>query len=711
MNTLNKIVHGLIVAASVTLLAACGGSGGSANQPPNPPIDALKATPEGQLRLTRNQSCDALKSYVADSISELLLDRGTIYCIACQLSTAGTPAVGAGIAASADVFDSFTGTNNQEAGVDELDIVEADVNGNLYTVDGQYLVIANGLPPEDLQEIASFQVVDSGFINGILYDEANERLVVATSVFGANDPNLASLVAPDYWQTPQVEMHFFDVSDPSNPTRTGKLLTDGFEIAARRIGDRIHLVTHFSPNLPPEIYEDADLLILLEQYQAAVQAEDEDAIASLAAQIRASVTAIVATYDAQDFLPGLWAQNGSTDYVEIPNPNCSVEMPEVTLQYALTAITSVDTNGSNIATTAITNNAWNIYASEESLYLMQPSIGWWWDPLQRQETAIYKFTIGAGQPTYEAIGKIKGLAFSSFQFSEHNGFLRVATHRNEQEPTATVRSIDNNLYVLNDTGAGQLDVVGSVEGFGANENIFSARFLGDRGFVVTFRRIDPLFAFNLTDPANPQLMGELEIPGVTTYMHPLGDNHLLTIGFSGDNQGLDPGYQLQIFDVTDLTAPVLLHTLKPEFQADGFAWTSAIYDHQAFNFFDDAGVLTIPVQYWSDTFEDHFSGFAAYSVDLAAGFAELGRLDHSDLARNEYCPALSDQDDGSVCEFGYYLQAADPRRSVSAAVNGETFIYTFSDVGIKASNANDFENPLGVLPLDYPNQYWWWVAF
>lgn len=706
---INSNVRAVLATILVASISACGG-GGSAGTTPTPPDDQLKPTPQSALLLKRSQSCDELKDYVADSIADLLLDTGYVDCIACTQTTAGTPGAAPGLAATADTFESFTGTNNQEAGVDELDLVEADASGNLYTIDGQYVVVANGLPPEDLREVGQVKVIENGFINGLLLDSASNRLVVSTSVFGI-DPAQVSIVGPEFWFTPQSELHFYDISDPTNPTLIRKMLTDGFEIAVRRIGSRVHLITHFLPNMPLQIFEDEDLTALREQYAQAVSDKNDDDIAALAEQIRARVTAIVETHDAQEFLPGLWSQDQGADYVNIPNPNCTVDMPDVSMQYALTSVTSVDTDGGNIATTAITNNAWSIYASNDNLYLIQPSIGWWWDPLQRQETAIYKYAIGAGQADYRAFGTVKGIAFDSFQLSEHDGFLRVATHRNEQQPMSPNRSVDNNLYVLSDDGGGNLGLTGAVEGFGANETIFSARFLGDRGFVVTFRRIDPLFAFDLSDPADPRLMGELEIPGVTTYMHPLGENHLLTIGFSGDNQGLNPGYQLQIFDVQDLATPMLIHSLSPEFDADGFAWTRASWDHLAFNYFPEGGVLTIPVQYWSDVFEQHFSGFAAYSVDVGQGIAELGRLDHSDLAKDVYCPVPSDADDGSICELGTYLQAADPRRSVSASVAGETVIYTFSDVGIKASAASDFETELAALPLMYPNNYWWWIAF
>ena len=123
-----------------------------------------------------------------------------------------------------------------------------------------------------------------------------------------------------------------------------------------------------------------------------------------------------------------------------------------------------------------------------------------------------------------------------------------------------------------------------------------------------------------------------------------------------------------------------------------------------------ANVLTIPVQYRARRLDDHFSGFVAFSVSTAQGFAELGRLDHSDLARRTYCPDPSLGTSLLICDAGHYLESANPSRSVSATFNGETYIYTMSDVGMKVSTDKNFSNPVAVLPLPYSNEYWWWIA-
>jgi hypothetical protein len=301
---------------------------------------------------------------------------------------------------------------------------------------------------------------------------------------------------------------------------------------------------------------------------------------------------------------------------------------------------------------------------------------------------------------------VDGWADSSFQFSEHDGYLRIATNRWELDPLQNQWLRDNHLWVLGDDGAGRLNVVGKVNGFAAGERIFSTRFLGTRGFVVTFRQVDPLFTFDLSVPQDPRLVGQVEIPGVSTYLHPLDAAHLLTIGFDGDQNRLNGQFQLQIFDVQNLAEPRLLHKLVPKFEAPGFAWTTAIHDHLAFNYFAEAGTLTVPVQYFATSPADHFSGFVAFSVSPANGFSELGRLDHSDLARLEHCKAPS----GVLpvaCGGGTYLEAAQPLRAVSAQLAGATYIYTLSNVGMKVSAAPTFGTPIATLPLPGGNNYWW----
>src|SRR5262249_50020037 len=141
-----------------------------------------------------------------------------------------------------------------------------------------------------------------------------------------------------------------------------------------------------------------------------------------------------------------------------------------------------------------------------------------------------------GKPRFEARGTIRGTVLNQFAMSEHNGYLRVATSDN----WAT-----NDLYVLRSTG-GRLETAGLLTGLGKNERIFAVRMLGDRGYVVTFRRTDPLFTLDLSNPNRPEVAGELHIDGFSTYLHPLGKHHLLAIGQDADPRGIPTGLHLQV---------------------------------------------------------------------------------------------------------------------------------------------------------------------
>lgn len=696
----------IVTGTALILLAACSNSGGDKSSAGPGPVAELVSTPPAQLALKNETSCDAFKSYVSDSIADLVLHIGVIPCPSCVVAAGGGVGLAAAPGTDAASFEAFTGTNNQEQGVDELDQIEADAAGNFYLIDGRHLVIANGLPPTDLREIASLELKQGGYLEGLVLDPQSKRLVVVASDFSFFEPISSSILPPS---KPTTELLFVDVADPANPVVDRRLSIEGFKLAVRRVGNRIHVVAHSTPAIPVGIVDNPRLLDLRERLADAIASDDARAREILTSDIRGLVDTLVATTDASDYLPDVILRAGGQD-THIGSPICAdVAVPDVTMPLALTSVTSVDSDGTNVASLKVANNSWNVYASRQNLYLTQTSGGWWFADPQRQQTAIYKIGIGAGTPIYRALGVVGGWAGSSFQFSEHQGHLRVVTNRSEFDPEAKVSLRDNNLYVMRDDGVGSLDIVGSVLGFGANETIFSSRFLGDRGFVVTFRRIDPLFAFDLSIPEDPRLVGELEIPGVSTYIHPLDDTHVLTIGYDGDETRLNGNFRLQIFDVQNLDDPLLLHSFVPGFDADGFAWTQATFDHLAFNYFADAGTLTVPVQYYASNWSEHFSGFIAFSVDIATGFSELGRLDHSDLARKEYCSA-ADMSAPARCDTGVYLEAATPRRAVSALVDGTAFIYTLSNVGVKVSAATDFSSPVAVLPLPYGNDYWWFVA-
>lgn len=701
----------------------------STTQPPTqgqnetvPPAEALALKPVAD--------CNEFSSYVVDTLVDELL-RGYGFCLNCRdvisvaLPTA-EPALAANTAGDANtsaevaVPDEVTQTNVQEAGVDEADIVKADPSGNIFIISGGKLVIVRGFPPDNLSEIARLDLQDYGYIQDMFLDETRDRIVIVGNGFAIPGPiPLAdSFIAPYPIRQSGVKMLFIDVADVSKPKVTKEIWLEGSHISSRRIGKRLHLVTQYQITPPIAILQDPEVARTLENYQIALaRGANKNNLAALEADVKQAVKTAVQRIDVQSMLPAYSTQAGAADgTTDAQLLSCSdVVHPDISVKLGMAVVSSVDTDGNNLASSAVVNNAWQLYASKQSIYLAQSSAGWWWDENQSQQTAIYKFAVGDGKPSPSGYGVVPGRTLNSYSFDEVGDYLRVATTTDGRGRGTDTVSQANHLFVLKDDQSGKLNKVGEVRNFGKNESIFSTRFFDDKAFVVTFRRIDPLFAFDLSDPENPKLAGELEIPGFSTYIHPLGGDHLLTIGEGGDANGNNGNLAIQVFNVADLTNPQLVKRFSPSVGALGSSWSAAQYDPHAFTFLDSQGLLSLPIHYWRSNAFGYFSGFAVFSVDLDSPqvITEVGRVDHAELARAACKQSPIEPNAASLiadpCSIGvpeYY--AATPLRSVMMTSAEQPFLYTISDVGIKSSSIGDTIETLDTLPL--PQQRFWYIG-
>ncbi len=661
------------------------------------------AVPLNALKLTPSADCNDLKQYVEEVLVERYTRKAPPVCLDCPILI---PGEGGAATVGADVPppDDVTRTNTQEEGVDEADLVEVDAEGRLYVVNGGFLVIEQGFPPQQLQELSRLHLGVHAY--GLYLDEERRRVVIfayrsVPSEDQAVSHSVAVLPESDTFYN---EMLFVDVADPTQPRMTEKISIEGDQIDTRRIEKRIHLVSRFWVPEPEGLKNDEAFFELVNRYREIVWNENGTAqeIEQLKEAIRQAIYEAMAETDMQTLLPRAFRQVGETE-TDLTLLSCSdVLLPEVKEDLGLLIVTSVDTDGSNLAATALINNAWQTYASKEHLYVVQSSGGWWWSPDQPSQTALYKFGISDEKPVYLATGSVDGWVNNRFHLSEHEGFLRVTSTEDRVHPETNQFQRKNHLFVLEDDNAGEMKVVGSVLGFAPGESITGARFLGDRGFVVTFRQVDPLFAFDLSDPRQPKLMGELTIPGFSTYLHPLDETHLLTIGLDAGN------VQLQIFDVTDLTHPTLLHKYIP---AGGgqFAWSQATFDPHAFTFYSPRNLLAVPLVTLDFSTHAFFSGMAAFRVSVAEGFTELGRVDHSDMAFQVYCTNIPPDQSwiADQCKAGGFLDGAVPTRSVMMTSGPDTFLYSLSNIGIKATPIDQPQNVLG--SVIFPNTgYGWW---
>jgi uncharacterized secreted protein with C-terminal beta-propeller domain len=297
-----------------------------------------------------------------------------------------------------------------------------------------------------------------------------------------------------------------------------------------------------------------------------------------------------------------------------------------------------------------------------------------------------------------------GTVLNQFSMDENNGYFRIAATVHRYVIRSGENSESNNVYIFN-TG---LNITGKLEDLAPGESIYSARFLGDRAYLVTFKKIDPFFVLDLSDPSNPKVLGKLKIPGYSDYLHPYDENHIIGVGKDtveaeeNDNPRATPGgfawYQglkIAIFDVSDVSNPVQTFSVTI---GDRGTQSEALNDHKAFLFDKEKNLLVIPVLLaeikdkesapkWS--YGDYvFQGAYVYKVTLESGFELKGRITH-------YTNSSSGSD--AFARSGYYFNGQnDIRRSLYIG----NLLYTLSPTMIKI---NDLDTLDEIKTLDFGN--------
>ena len=310
-----------------------------------------------------------------------------------------------------------------------------------------------------------------------------------------------------------------------------------------------------------------------------------------------------------------------------------IYMPQGTTgsQYTVISAFALSDPTEKLQTKAIFGNAGMCYVSENNIYITEEYYGK--SETENIQTSIRKIAYDKG--TLDAVGqtKIDGVLNDSFSIDEYNGYLRIAAtvipsdYNNRIMPVPYVEeggsdvivedevavdnaSIETNaLYVLDEN----LEMTGSIQNLAKEETIHSARFMGDIGYFVTFKQIDPLFSVDLSDPSNPKIIGELKIPGFSDYLHPYGDGKLLGIGLSVDEEGMTTeGVKLSMFDISD---PANVKEMST-YVLENVLSTDAGYNYKAV--FADAEKNLFGFMAYGDSIE-----YKMFTYDEAEGFKEV----------------------------------------------------------------------------------------
>jgi uncharacterized secreted protein with C-terminal beta-propeller domain len=287
----------------------------------------------------------------------------------------------------------------------------------------------------------------------------------------------------------------------------------------------------------------------------------------------------------------------------------------------LTVVTLDPADPARSASTSVLADGDLVYASTENLYVATNQWGRIVDDRTVEPsstTLIHEFDISdRSNARYLASGSVRGTVLNQFSFSEHEGALRVAT----TDSATGSSSSQSYVSVLRRQGTA-LATVGQLGGIGQGERIYAVRFIGDLGYVVTFRQVDPLHVIDLSDPTRPRIAGELEIPGYSAYLHPVGDGLLLGVGQDVDANGRRAGSQLSLFDVSDPAHP---RRVQQATLGSSGSSSPAEFDHHAFLWWPATKLAVLPLSQYDGT--TSFAGAVGMHVS-ASSVSEAGRVQH-----------------------------------------------------------------------------------
>lgn len=542
----------------------------------------------------------------------------------------------------------YSTTNIQVAGVDEADTVKTD---------GRYIYATSirqnnyyGLGERDFSETNAIYILDADPQNakvlseislenntqpaGLFLNSDGTRLVVIASkyqTYSYAERHSMPTIMPYYGSDVYTFINVYDVSDKVDPTLVRNFTMSGSYFNSRMIGNNVYAVI----SQPAVVYND--------------------------------VVTLPAVYE------------DKTEYDASPSGIYYADMNDSSFTFtSFYGFNIVDDVQQLTNMTVMMGGASAMYVSPTNFYVTYPD----WDETSGQYTSIYRVAISGLQLTFEAQGSVPGSVLNQYSMDEYSGNFRVATNWYAETQIS-------NVYVLDS----HLNVTGKLEGLAPNENLHSVRFMGDKCYLVTFQKTDPLFVIDLSQPSSPQVLGELKVPGYSDYLHPYDQTHLIGVGKEAvEAQEGDfawyQGLKLALFDVGNVNNPVQLAKYGI---GDRGTDSVVLSEPKAFLFDKDKGLLVIPVSLAVVSESDKeaygdsaygktvWQGAYVFNVGLDGGFTLKGTVTHLDAS------LLNSQ--------GYLANSYDYYSTRSSWITRSLYIdntlYTISNSEVKLNNLSD----------------------
>lgn len=544
-------------------------------------------------------------------------------------------------------------TNVQVEGVDEPDIVKTD-GYYVYAISKQNLFIIDVYPPSNAHVTSKIALDDNVspwemFIHG-------DTLIVFCSSYRSFTPGDNNR----YWYNgvSTTVINVFDISNRSNPNKITDITVDGNYFDSRMIGEWVYVVIN-------EFYYDLITYV------------DDNKTLNIPT---ICINGIERGIEPTDIL-----------YVETPiNPD--------TLTHVL-AINIKDMEKTSHKSFML-GNAQEIYVSHGNIFIASGGYGLWnLEGENTEATVIHKISLDEGTVSYVAQGEVPGRVLNQFSMDEYNSFFRIAT----TQGSLWGGSSSNNVYILDYN----LTIVSKLEDIAPGESIYSARFMGDKAYLVTFKKIDPFFTLDLSDPFNPKILGELKISGYSDYLHPYDETHIIGIGketvepLDTDKWSRDSdfvwyqGLKIAVFDVSDFENP---REITKVIIGDRGTDSPVLHDHKALLFDKEKELFVIPVSlyeisdeikaqnnnYTGSMYGDFsFQGAYVYQLNLNEGFQLMTRVSH-----------LNDTN----ASTSIYIRGFNNNLFINRCMYIEDALCTISDGMIKLNNLHTF-NELSSVTL------------
>ena len=610
------------------LIAGCGGSGDWKNKlwPTNPENDDANPDEGGtnKLQLTANlemfESCDQIQEHYynrlvkakEDALKQQKYWDSIVVANEESLDDAGPvsaqpDAPGSGSSGQKTAKNN-TDTNEQEAGVGEADFVKI-TKDHIYVLVQDHIEVLDRASLSKIGNLDFSKNVDN--VSGVEMYATNERLVVILSTYQNH-----------YWGTKERKTNslvlIYKSSKGALPELLGQKSIYGSISHTRLVGNRLVTVSQ------------SQLEFAVKQGYRPYLIADQDVVSK-----------------------PLKIEKGNINGF----PCTSVAKPiKEDIDYSITGITTI--NIENVEDTdhkiALNMQPTNLYMTQENIYLSKQGMSWSFftvdeDFVGMQLTlAKIAFDKESGEISPKAIGKLRGYVKDQWAFKEladqesHEKFLMVAVStgtlwggRGNTDSRA-----QNHLYSLKQDGF-KLEIVSEINDYGTDENIRAIRYVGNTAYVVTFRQTDPLYAFDISNPRNLKTLGELKVPGFSTYLHPLADGRLLGVGYDAIDHGdwvEQSGVQVSLFDTEDKGE---MDRIDNFIYGDRGSFSDVILDHHAFFFDEDSGLVSIPLvnikqsnstRNWNPKVVESGSKIYSFNGDR---ITELGNVSHLSIIPSE----------------------------------------------------------------------------